>query len=537
MYDETLSIGAPYGSRRSPIMARNMVASSHPLAAQAGLRAMDRGGNAIDAAVAAAITISVVEPTMNGIGGDGFSLVWDGTQLHGLVGSGKSPHGWTRDRFAGRNGMPKYGWESVTVPGGVSQWVALSKRFGQLPFADLFEDAIRIIHDGFAVSPVLAHWWHIAGEELKGQPGFAEAFLPGGRAPRYGETWRYADQAKTLTDIAMTNGESFYRGRLASAIADAARQNGAVLCERDLEEHEASWVTPISQGYKGYEMHEIPPSGQGLTALIALGLLERFNLEEAPRNSATRMHLQIEAMRAAFADAHAYIADPAHMPVSASDLLDPAYLDARARLIDPAKAGTYAPGQPPRGGTTYLCTADKEGRMVSLIQSNFKHFGSGVVVPGTGIAMHNRGWGFVLEEGHPNDVGPAKRPYHTIIPGFLTKGGKPVMAFGVMGGLMQPQGHVQVALRTILDGENPQTALDAPRFRIGDDGRLMLESEVPADVVEQLVAMGHKPIVTSPGAGIIEYGSGQIIARLSDDLNGGYVAGSDWRRDGQAVGF
>jgi len=524
----------PFPSR-APVLARNLVATSQPLASQAGLMALARGGNAIDAALAAAITLTVVEPTMNGIGGDAFALVWDGERLHGLNASGRAPAAWTPERFAGQQKMPLIGWDSVTVPGVVSAWVALSERFGALPFADLFEAALRYAHDGFAVSPVIARQWGAATELLSGQPGFAEAFMPAGRAPRAGERWRFEAQGRTLEEIASTRGEAFYRGRLASAIADFARRTGGAITEQDLAAHRCDWVEPIQVGYRGFTIHEIPPNGAGIAALIALGILEHLPVAQTRPDSAERLHLQIEAMRVAFADAHAHVADPAHMRVGASDLLDPAYLAARARLIDPKRAGRYAAGEPARGGTVYLSTADAQGRMVSFIQSNFKGFGSGVVVPGTGISLQNRGSGFSLVEGHPNRVGPGKRPYHTIIPAFMSRGGRPVMAFGVMGGNMQPQGHVQVAMRFVDDGRNPQACSDGARWRIDDAGELTVESSVPSAAVEGLRALGHTPKVMPPDS--IDFGSCQAIARLSDDLSDGYVGGSDHRRDGQVAGF
>jgi len=520
---------------RSPVFARNVVATSQPLASQAGLLALARGGNAIDAALAAAITLTVVEPTMNGIGSDIFALIWDGERLHGLNASGRAPQAWSPQRFAGQQKMPQLGWDSVTVPGAVSAWVALSERFGALPFDDLFEPAIRYARDGYAVSPVIARQWDTATQQLADQPGFRAAFMPAGRAPRAGERWRFPDQARTLAEIASTRGESFYRGRLAAEIAAYARATGGAITEADLAAHRCDWVDPISIDYHGFTVHEIPPNGAGIAALIALGMLEHLPVAETRPDSAERLHLQIEAMRLAFADAHAHVADPAHMRVDSSQLLDPAYLAERARLIDPKRAGQYAAGEPPRGGTVYLSVADAQGRMVSLIQSNFKGFGSGVVVPGVGISLQNRGSGFSLTAGHPNLVGPGKRPYHTIIPAFMTRAGKPVMGFGVMGGNMQPQGHLQVAMRFIDDAANPQSCSDGPRWRIDDAGELMVEATVPAAAVDGLRARGHTPKVMPPDS--IDFGSCQAVARVSDDLEDGYVAGSDHRRDGHAVGF
>ena len=474
---------------------------------------------------------------MNGIGGDAFALVWDGKRLHGLNASGRSPAAWSAQRFAGRTEMPRLGWDSVTVPGGVSAWVALSERFGKLPFEDLFRDAMRHARDGFPVSPVIGRQWAQAVEELAGQPGF-DAFMPQGRAPRVGELWRFAEQADTLQEIARTRGESFYRGRLAQAIAAFAAAHGGVLTEADLAAHRAEWVAPVALDFRGHTVHEIPPNGQGLAALIALGLIEHLPYEATAAGSAARMHLEIEAMRMALADLQAHVGDPAHMQVTAAQLLAPAYLRERARQIDPHRAGRYAPGQPPSGGTVYLCAADADGRMVSFIQSNYKGFGSGVVVPGTGIALHNRGIGFVTTPGHVNQVAGGKRPLHSIIPAFLTRGDQAVMAFGVMGGNMQAQGHLQMVLRHVVEGHNPQAASDAPRWRINDQATLTLEPSVPQAVVDGLIAMGHQPEVAKPDN--LDFGSAQLIVRLDARVSGGpeavYAAGSDHRRDGQAVG-
>lgn len=533
----------PFPGARQPVLARNVVATSQPLAAQAGAAAFARGGNAVDAALAAAITLTVVEPTMNGIGGDAFALVWDGRKLHGLNASGRAPQAWNPQRFAGLAQMPRIGWETVTVPGVVSGWVALSERFGALPFADLFADAVRHARDGFPVSPVIARQWAQAVAELGSQPGF-DAFMPGARAPHVGEIWRFADQARTLEEIALTRGESFYRGRLAGAIEAFARAHGAVLSAADLAAHRCDWVEPISVRYGSHLVHEIPPNGQGIAALMALGLLDALPAyaDTAP-GSAARMHLEIEAMRLAFADLHAHVADPAAMRVTPAQLLHPDYLRERARRIDPLRTVAHPPGQPASGGTVYLCTGDAQGRMVSFIQSNYKGFGSGVVVPGTGIALHNRGMGFVTTPGHPNAVDGGKRPLHSIIPAFLSRDGQPVMAFGVMGGNMQAQGHTQMVLRHVAEGLNPQACSDAPRWRINDAGALTLEAGVPAATVDGLRALGHAPQVAATDS--LDFGSAQLVLRLPDggDAAPGaaaraaaYAAGSDHRRDGQAVG-
>jgi len=376
----------PYPSQRMPVLARNVVAASQPLAAQAGLRMLLRGGNAADAAVATAITLTVVEPTSNGIGSDAFTIIWDGKELHGLNASGRSPAALTPERFAGRDGMPLQGWDVVTVPGAVSAWVEVSEKFGRLPFADLFEPAVAYAAEGFSVSPVTAEAWGGAPQSFADFPDLLEVFCPGGRAPRPGERFACPDQAATLRRIAETKGEAFYRGELAERIAGHAAATGGLITTDDLAAHRADWVEPISVDYRGLTLHEIPPNGQGLAALIMLGILRHHPVADFPPDSADSLHVQIEAMKLAFADAHRYIADPAHMDVGPADLLDPGYLESRAGLIDMARAGQFEYGVPRRGGTVYLTAADAGGMMVSFIQSNYYGFGSGIVVPGTGMS-------------------------------------------------------------------------------------------------------------------------------------------------------
>ncbi len=521
----------PYPSRRMPVLARNVVATSQPLAAQAGLRMMLKGGNAADAAIATAITLTVVEPVMNGIGSDAFALLWDGRKLHGLNASGRAPGAWSPQRFAGRAAMPKEGWDTVTVPGVVSAWAALSQKFGKLPFTDLFEPAIGYARNGFAVSPVVASQWLAQVPRLKDQPGFAQAFLRDGRPPRAGETFRFPEQAQTLEELARSGGESFYRGALAEKIAAFSAACGGALVAEDLAAHHADWVEPVSQNYRGHTLHEIPPNGQGIATLIALGILEHFDLGSLPPDSADSFHLQIEAMKLGFADAYRYVADPAAMEVGAAQLLHPEYLAARAKLIDRQRAQTLRHGMPPASGTVYLAAADAQGMMVSYIQSNYMGFGSGVVVPDTGISLQNRGWAFSLQPGHPNLVGGGKRPFHTIIPAFLSRSGRPLMSFGVMGAEMQPQGHLQMAVRLLDYGQNPQAAADAPRWKITLDGGVLLEQAVSDVLAADLAQRGHRVARAAPLS--TEFGAAQLIYRLDD----GYVAASEPRRDGQAVGF
>ncbi|HET7160486.1 MAG TPA: gamma-glutamyltransferase family protein, partial [Burkholderiales bacterium] len=374
----------PYTSQRMPILARNVVATSQPLAAQAGLRMMYKGGNAVDAILATAIALTVLEPTSNGIGSDAFCILWDGKRLHGLNASGRSPAGWTLDRFKGAASMPQRGWESVTVPGAVSAWRELSEKFGKLNFADLFEPAIKYASDGYMVTPTIARLWASQAPELKSQPGFAQAFMPRGRAPLPGEKFSFPDQAKTLQRIAETRGEAFYKGDLAEKIAAFARQHGGALTLDDLAAHRNDWVEPIGMDYRGYTLHQIPPNGQGIAALIALGILENFDVASLPVDSVDSLHLQIEAMKLAFADTYEFVSDAASMRVTPAQMLDKSYLKTRAELVDLKKARVPKAGSPPRGGTVYLTAADESGMMVSYIQSNFAGFGSGVVVPGTG---------------------------------------------------------------------------------------------------------------------------------------------------------
>ena len=520
----------PYASKRMPVIARNVVATSQPLAAQAGLRMLLKGGNAIDAAIGTAIALTVVEPTSNGIGSDAFVIVWDGNELHGVNGSGRSPSSWTYEKFAHLEKMPLRGWDSVTVPGAVSVWVELSRRFGRLPFEDLFEPAIQYAADGFPVAPKIASLWSSAPESYKNFPDFGKTFLPGGRAPEAGGIFSCQDQAKTLEEIANTSGESFYRGKLAERIADCSKRQGGSLSYEDLATHNADWVKPLFQNYRGFDLHELPPNGQGLAALIAVGILKHFDLRNHPVDSADSIHLQIEAMKLSFADVERHLAAPEYMSVDCDTLLDDDYLLSRAKLINMQKASFPSTGIPHDRGTVYLTAADSDGLMVSFIQSNFWGFGSGIVIPGTGISMQNRGYGFTLERGHPNQVDGGKRPYHTIIPGFVTGDGLPVISFGVMGGHMQPQGHVQMITRIIDYRQNPQTASDAPRWCLLEDMRVAVEPGFSPGVLDELSARGHNIV-----AGLPEYtfGGAQLIYKIDDH----YISASDHRKDGMAVGF
>jgi gamma-glutamyltranspeptidase/glutathione hydrolase len=534
-----------YPSQRSPVFARNVVATSHPLAAQAGLRMLQAGGNAVDAAIATAAMMTLVEPCSNGLGSDAFCILWDGTQLHGLNASGRAPAAWTPEYFAAKYGAdartpPKRGWDAVTVPGAVAGWAALHARFGKLPFADLLAPAIETAERGYAVPVVIQGKWRNAANlpELTSQPGFAQAFLPRGRAPQVGELFTFSEAARTLRLIAQSKGEAFYRGEVAAAVEAFARQHGGAMTAADFAAYQPEWVTPISRDYRGYALHEIPPNGQGIAALIALGILEKFDLGALPVDGVASQHLQIEAMKLAFADVYKHVAEPRSMRLTAAQMLDDAYLARRAGLIDPRRAQDYGPGHGPQGGTIYLSAADASGMMVSFIQSNYMGFGSGVVVPGYGLSLQNRGHGFSLDPDSDNRVGPGKRPFHTIIPAFLTKAGRPVMSFGVMGGDMQPQGHLQTLVRMLDYRQQPQAACDAPRWR-WNGGTLNAEPGFPAATAQGLRELGHRvePFADS----YQDYGAGQFIWRLDEGQGDaavqGYVAASDPRRDGQAAGF
>jgi gamma-glutamyltranspeptidase/glutathione hydrolase len=532
----------PYPTERSPVFARNVVATSQPLAAQAGLKLLAQGGNAVDAAVGAAAVIALTEPCSNGLGSDNFAIVWDGSTLHGLNASGTAPAAWSLDFFKKKYGddlpakRPVRGWDTITVPGAVAGWAALHGKLGKLPFADVLAPAIEYAERGFAVSRIVAEKWGLGAPLLKDQPGFAEHFMPHGRAPLVGEHFTLPGAARALKLIAQSKGEAFYRGEIAAAIAAYARQTGGSLTEADLAAYQPEWVTPIAQDFAGHTLHEIPPNGQGIAALIALGILNHVDLNGVKVDSADWHHLMIEAMKLAFADVYAYVADPkGGMQLTPEQMLDAKYLKTRAELINRSTAQAFMPGKPAGGGTIYLTAADERGMMVSFIQSNYMGFGSGVVVPGWGVSLQNRGHAFHLDAAHPNCVAPGKRPFHTIIPAFLTQGGQPVMSFGVMGGNMQPQGHMQTLTRMLLAGQNPQAACDAPRWKFMQGLDIEVEHTMPAAVVSELVARGHK--ITQANDSYMDFGSGQFIWRLGDPAREGYVAASDSRRDGLAAGY
>ena len=533
----------PYTSTRLPIFARNMVSTSHPLAAQAGLRMMQKGGNAVDAALAAAAAMTITEPVSNGLGSDAFCILWDGQKLHGLNASGPAPQAWTPDYFHNKYGQdaanpPKRGWDSVTVPGAVGAWAAMSERFGKLPFADLMEPAIEIAERGYLMPVVVQQKWAAATPLLQSLPGFAESFLPWGRAPNVGELFQFKAAARGLRAIAQTKGRAFYEGEIAEALVKFSKQHGGAMTLQDLAQYRPEWVEPIAQNYRGYTLHEIPPNGQGIAALIALGILENFDIASMKVDGIDSQHLQIEAMKLAFADVYRYVADPRHMEVTPAQMLDPAYLKSRANLIDMKKAQDFKAGNPVKGGTIYLTAADENGMMVSFIQSNYMGFGSGVVEPTYGISLQNRGFGFSTNPqglNPANLVAPGKRPFQTIIPAFLTQNGQPVMSYGVMGGNMQPQGHMQTLVRMLDYGQNPQAACDAPRWRYNEGLSINAEANMDSHTVQGLKDLGHALEVINDS--YQDFGAGQFIWRMGDPKVQGYMAASDPRRDGQALGF
>lgn len=525
--------------RNQPVLARNgMVATSQPLAAQAGLAILRQGGNAVDAAIATAAVLAVVEPASTSIGGDAFALIWDGDKLHGLNGSGRAPLSLTAERVReqGHDMVPAYGWLPVTIPGVPAAWRDLHQRLGKLPFQHILEPAITYADEGYPISAVSRWNWRKQVEDvhpaLQGDEfsAFADLFAPGGASPRVGEMWRSGDMADTLRRIAETYGEAFYTGEIAERIVDFSRKTGGFISRDDLERHRSTWVDPISTNYRGYDVWEIPPNGQGIAALIALNILEEFDLGTLQRNSLEGFHLQIEAMKLGFADAHRYVGDPDYADIPVDGLLSKEYANSRRALIG-EHALAPEPGTPGHSDTVYLCAADVDGMMVSFIQSAYDSFGSHVVVPGTGVALQNRGRAFSLDPAHPNVLAPGKRPFHTIIPGFMTKDGMPIGPFGVMGGHMQPQGHVQMVVNTVDYGMDPQTSLDQPRWHWRMNGSLLLEPSVDPRIVEGLLQRGHEAQTWQE---LDVMGRGQIIWRLP---SGALIAGSEPRADGQAAGY
>ncbi len=524
------SLHYPYSSTRNVAVAKHgMVATSQPLAADAGLEMLKQGGNAVDAAIATAAALTVVEPTSNGIGGDAFAIIrYDGA-LYGVNGSGKSPASLSKSALQGNgpNAMPRFGVLPITTPGAVKAWGEISERFGSLDFATLLGPAIRHAKEGYALSPTLAQSWARALKAYKTHftgavfTPFFETFAKDNATPMPGDVVYLKDHARTLQAIADTKGETMYKGPLAQTIAEFIQAHGGYLSTDDLANHSTQWVEPLYMNYKGVNVYELPPNGQGMIALSSLGMLQGDEIGDDPQS----LHLQIEALKRAFSDGNAYIGDPQKMNTDHSELLKESYLLSRRRSIT-AHAQIPKHGTPSASGTVYLSTADAQGNAVSFIQSNYMGFGSGVVIPGTGIAMQNRGHGFSMTPGHPNEVAGNKRPYHTIIPGYLEKPGEYEGPFGVMGGFMQPQGHLQVISSLVDNGLNPQSALDKPRWHWVKDTHVQVEQAMPSATVQALMRRGHKvEVLGDPSV----FGRGQIILRLK---SGVLIGGTEKRTDG-----
>lgn len=527
----------PYPSKRNVVYATNgMVATGNPAASAAGLEILRRGGNAIDAAVAVATTLPVVEPTGNGIGSDSFALIWYKGELYGLNSSGHAPKSISVDALKDRGftKIPSYGIDPINVSGAPAGWAAMNQRFGNLSLEECMEPGISYAENGYAVAPNVGRLWNEAFntyskyKDKKEFSGWFEAFAPNNRPYRIGEVFRNQDMANSLRLIAKTNGDAFYTGELAEKIDSFMKKHNGFLTIDDLAAFKPEWVDPISVNYRGYDVWEIPPNGHGITVLMALNILKGFNFTE--RDTADTLHKQIEALKLSFVDTMEYVCDPRFMKVTVEQLLSERYANDRRNLISDVAIDPQI-GDPSYSGTVYFATADKEGNMVSMIQSNFRGFGSGIVIPGTGIALHNRGENFSFDENHPNAIAGGKKPYHTIIPGFLTKDDKAVGPFGIMGGWMQPQAHMQVVMNTIDFHMNPQSALDATRWQWIGGKKVEVEQDTPNHIIKKLQRMGHD-IVVQPDP--YHMGRGQIIWR---DENGVLMGGTEKRTDGMIASW
>ncbi len=532
---------------RSPVLATSaMAATSQPLATQIALEIMKSGGNAIDAAIAANALLGLVEPTGNGIGGDLFAIVWhaETEKLYGLNASGRSPQSLSRQWFVdqGYTRIPSHGPLPVSVPGTVDGWYMLHDRFGRLPMPQLLQPTIDYAEKGFPVSQLIAYYWQRSVPILKKWPGFVEQFTKNGEAPSEGEIWRNPSLASTLKALAKDGRDAFYLGDIARTIADYMEENGGFLSLQDLADHRGNWIEPVSTNYRGYDVWELPPNGQGIAALQILNIVEQFDVAALGRESAEFVHLFTEAKKLAFEDRAKYYADPEFNNIPVSQLISKSYAKRRAKLIDQERASKEYPAGKllEEGDTIYLTTADSEGNMVSLIQSNYRGMGSGMTPPGLGFILQDRGEMFSLEEGHFNEFEGGKRPFHTIIPAFVTKEGKPWMSFGLMGGAMQPQGHAQIIINMVDFGLDVQAAGDAPRIhhsgsseptgeQMTDGGILNLETGYPLATIRQLMRMGHK-IQYANGP----YGGYQAIHRAD---NGVYWGATESRKDGHAAGY
>ena len=534
-----------FNSRRSPIYAKNgIVATSQPLAAQAGLYILQvKGGNAADAAVATAAALNVVEPTSTGLGGDCFCLFYNSKtkSVHGINGSGRAPANLTIEFLKNQGiegSLPPFSPHTVTVPGACAGWVDTIEKFGTLSIKEVLEPAISLAENGYPVSPLVAYSWKMGEKQLRNGPN-ADELLLNGRPPIKGEIMKIPTLANTLKLISEHGKAGFYEGKVAEAIVELLQSMGGVMTLDDLKNHNSSFVEPISTNYKGIDVFEIPPNGQGITALIALNILEEFGLEKYQYHSKEHLHIMIEAMRLAFADSQWYVADPEKVNVPINELLDKSYAKERSKLINLSKATLdQIKGSPLYSSdTVYLSVVDKDGNACSFINSLYMGFGTGLIPKGTGISLQNRGANFSLDPEHPNSLQPKKRPYHTIIPAMALKEKELFACFGVMGGFMQPQGHVQVISNLIDFNFNPQQALDMPRFCIMNGeakGAVALEEGIPVSVMSDLSAMGH-PVVPTSGWRRMIFGRGQIIQRIPE--SGALIAGSDPRADGQAVGY
>ncbi len=534
---------------RSVVMAAHgMAATSQPLATQIALDALKAGGTAADAAIAANAALGVMEPTGCGIGGDLFAIVWEAgnKRLLGLNASGRSPRGLTLEYLQEQGqAIPAYGPLSVSVPGAVDGWFELHGRCGRLPMADLLAPAIRYAEEGFPVTEVIADYWASDAGVLRQYPDFAAVFMPGGKAPLAGEIFRNPALAATYRILAQAGADAFYRGPLAKAIVDHLAEHGGFLSSQDLALHRSAWITPVSSNYRGYDIWQLPPNGQGIAALQMLNILEGFDIKSMGFGSADYLHVLIEAKKLAFEDRARYYADPDFMTVATDQLLDKEYAVARRGLIDMRRASESCTAGDPAaleaGDTVYLTVADAAGNMISLIQSNYRGMGSGMTPPRLGFVLQNRGELFSLDSQHPNGYAPGKRPFHTIMPGFITRHGEPYISFGVMGGAMQPQGHVQIVGNLIDFGMSLQQAGDAPRMRhdgssqptgavCSDGGSVNLEQGIGLDVVAELRRRGHR-VVQRPGG----FGGYQAIQRQLE--TGVYMGASESRKDGQAAGY
>lgn len=540
--------GQPFASRSEVIAANGMAATSQPLATQVALEILRSGGNAIDAAIAANAVLGLVEPTGCGIGGDLFAIVWDAEneELTGLNASGRSPKSLTLDHFRerGLDEIPYLGPLSVSVPGAVDGWFELHGRYGKLPMSAVLAPAIRYAEQGFPVTEIIAYLWERNAESRREYAGFAETFLPEGRAPKKGELFKNPDLARTYRAVADGGRDAFYEGEIARVIGDYMAANEGFLTYEDMAAHSSNWVEPVSANYRGVEVYELPPNTQGIAALQLLNILEGFDLAAMGYGSPEYVHTFVEAKKLVYEDRAHYYADMDFADVPIDWLVSKEYADERRKLIDPERAAdAYVAGDPvlERGDTIYMTVADRDGNMVSLIQSNYGGMGSGMAPTGLGFGLQNRGALFSLEDGHANVYAPGKRPFHTIIPAFAMKDGKPWLSFGLMGGSMQPQGHAQILINMIDFGMNLQEAGDAARIRhagssqptggeMTDGGTLFMESGIGQDVREALRARGHDVATTST-----DYGGYQAI--LWDDEVGVYFGASESRKDGQAAGF